>query len=77
MHCWAVELPSGESHQLLGFLEAQLREGPDLLDDLDLGGSVKAIQLDVEFRLSFLRRLRSCSRSSGGATATTPYATRT
>lgn len=50
------------AHQLLGLLEPQVGDAADLLDDLDLGGRVKAVQLEVKLRLLLLllRGSRCC-----------------
>ena len=40
-----------EAYHLLGFLETEAGDGADLLDDLDLGSSIKAVQLYIELGL--------------------------
>lgn len=54
------------AHQLLGLLEPQVGDAADLLDDLDLGGRVKAVQLEVKLRLLLLLLLRGsrCCRAA-------------
>lgn len=55
-------------HELLRLLEAQIRERPQLFDDLELRGGVEALQLHVERHLLLLR-LRLLAGRPGGRPA--------
>jgi hypothetical protein len=52
-------------HQLVGLLQPQVSEGPDLLDHLDLARGVESLQTQLEHRILGSRGCLLPSRASG------------
>ena len=50
-----------DTHEVLGFLQPKSGDGADLLDDFDLGSSIKASELDIKLCLLWLCSHLWCS----------------